>query len=184
MTNLETVANKWLKPYPGAALRENIEVLLVAIVVAMGIIFFMQPFKIPTGSMQPTLYGITHDNLIGQDARIPGRLSRFVDYWINGVSYKHVVAKADGAITQMDETPKRFLLFNLWQRFELGGKTHTVWFPPENLWRRVLVRDDNGSLVPLVDPYPRPSAADRHFKRARMSSSSKSTAATTCSWID
>src|SRR5438876_7673751 len=60
MENLEKVANKWLKPYPNPAWRENIEVLLVALAVAMGIrTFFLQPFKIPTGSMQPTLFGVT-----------------------------------------------------------------------------------------------------------------------------
>src|SRR5712671_2033099 len=60
MEELEKAANKWLKPYPNAAWRENIEVLLVALTVAMGIrTFFLQPFKIPTGSMQPTLYGVT-----------------------------------------------------------------------------------------------------------------------------
>src|SRR3984957_19704487 len=57
---LQFAAEKWLKPYPHAVWRENVEVLLVAIAVAMGIrTFFVQPFKIPTGSMQPTLYGIT-----------------------------------------------------------------------------------------------------------------------------
>jgi signal peptidase I len=57
---LQFAANKWLKPYPNAVWRENVEVLLVAIAVAMAIrTFFLQPFKIPTGSMQPTLYGIT-----------------------------------------------------------------------------------------------------------------------------
>src|ERR1039457_6664845 len=67
MENLEKVANKWLKPYPNAAWRENLEVLLVALAVAMGIrTFFLQPFKIPTGSMQPTLYGVTSQNLINR----------------------------------------------------------------------------------------------------------------------
>ena len=65
MESLEKAANKWLKPYPNAAWRENVEVLLVALSVAMGIrTFFLQPFKIPTGSMQPTLYGVTSENLL------------------------------------------------------------------------------------------------------------------------
>ena len=42
-----------------AAWRENCEVFLVAIVVALAVrTFFLQPFTIPTGSMQPTLNGI------------------------------------------------------------------------------------------------------------------------------
>src|SRR5580700_4560321 len=57
---LQFAGEKWIKPYPNAVWRENVEVLLVAIAVAMAIrTFFLQPFKIPTGSMQPTLYGIT-----------------------------------------------------------------------------------------------------------------------------
>lgn len=57
---LQFAAEKWIKTYPNPVWRENVEVLLVAIAVAMGIrTFFLQPFKIPTGSMQPTLYGVT-----------------------------------------------------------------------------------------------------------------------------
>jgi signal peptidase I len=63
MEKLEEAVNdpkKGLKPYPNAGLRENFEVLLVALTVAMAIrTFFLQPFKIPTGSMQPTLFGVT-----------------------------------------------------------------------------------------------------------------------------
>ncbi len=143
MSKLETVANKWLKAYPNAGVRENIEVLLVAMAVAMGIrTFFVQPFKIPTGSMQPTLFGITHENLLGQrDVVIPNAVSRFINYWISGEQYIHVVAKNDGPLSAADENPQRFLLFNLKQSIYIGGVAHTVWFPPENFLRRTELKE-------------------------------------------
>ena len=56
---LETQLEKSLPRQNQPALRENVEVLLVAVIVAMAVrTFFFQPFKIPTGSMQPTLYGV------------------------------------------------------------------------------------------------------------------------------
>jgi signal peptidase I len=56
---LEEKADRVFPEQPHASLRENVEVLLVAVIVAMAVrTFFVQPFKIPTGSMQPTLYGI------------------------------------------------------------------------------------------------------------------------------
>src|SRR5882762_4924506 len=83
MENVEKIANKWLKPYPNAAWRENVEVLLVALAVAMGIrTFFLQPFKIPTGSMQPTLFGVTSENLINKpDFKIPTGLTRVREWF-------------------------------------------------------------------------------------------------------
>src|SRR5664280_2643380 len=36
MDELDFAANKWLKPYPNATCRENVEVVLVAVAVAMG----------------------------------------------------------------------------------------------------------------------------------------------------
>lgn len=48
-----------VKSYSASAWKENIEVIFVAVVIAMGIrAYFIQQFKIPTGSMQPTLNGI------------------------------------------------------------------------------------------------------------------------------
>jgi signal peptidase I len=149
MTNLENVANKWLKPYPNAALRENIEVLLVAIAVAMGIrTFIAQPFKIPTGSMQPTLYGVTSTNLREQNEfEIPPAWKRFFLYWFTGVSYDHIVAKSDGEFKLADEQPKKFLLFNLKQTFYVGDESYTITFPADNLLRRAGLVDPAGQAI-------------------------------------
>jgi signal peptidase I len=145
IVKLEKTANKWLKPYPHAAWRENVEVFLVAIAVAMGIrTFFLQPFKIPTGSMQPTLYGVTDENLRGRtDVAIPTGFAGFAEYWFRGVSYKHVVAKSAGQLVNATE-PTRFILFNLSQKFQIGSDTYTVWFPPDGMLKRAGLVDEYG----------------------------------------
>ena len=102
MEKLEDAASKWLKPYPHHAWRENVEVFLVALAVAMGIrTFFAQPFKFPTGSMQPTLYGVTSENLMDKPAvKIPTGWTR-VREWFAGISYLDVKAKTDGFVDQL-----------------------------------------------------------------------------------
>jgi len=131
MEELETAANKWLRPYPNASWRENVEVLLVALAVAMGIrTFFLQPFKIPTGSMQPTLFGVTHDNLMEKpDFRIPTGLVR-VREWFQGISYVDVTAKNDGTLDRVG-APLRLLILNIKQTLWIGGVPQTIWFPPD-----------------------------------------------------
>src|SRR5258708_2726217 len=99
MEELEKVANKWLKPYPNAAFRENVEVLLVALAVAMGIrTFFLQPFKIPTGSMQPTLFGVTSEDLLQNPGIKRPTGWAAIREWFGGVSYVHKVAASDGEL--------------------------------------------------------------------------------------
>ncbi len=50
--------------------------------------FFLQLTKIPTNSLVPTLYGITSQDLRNDpNFKMPSRLSRFVQYWVHGVSY-------------------------------------------------------------------------------------------------
>jgi signal peptidase I len=144
MEDFAKIAEKWLKPYPNAAWRENIEVLLVALAVAMGIrTFVLQPFKIPTGSMQPTLYGVTSvpdfSRLmdIPESARqsamsavqIPTGLQRVKD-WFAGISYLEVRAKCDGELEAVNE-PVKILIFGIFQTLQIGGKTHWILFPPD-----------------------------------------------------
>ena len=87
------------KIYPSSnrsGMRENVEVLIVAIGAAMAIrAFFFQPYKIPTGSMQPTLNGI----LVEAQAAptIMDRLPfKFFQWLATGTSYKEVRAKTSG----------------------------------------------------------------------------------------
>ncbi len=139
MESLEKTANDWLKPYPNAAWRENIEVLLVALTVAMGIrTFFLQPFKIPTGSMQPTLYGVTSVPDFSHSSERTGTetsveeppFKERVKEWFGGVSYIDVKAKVDGEFQGAD-TPFRILIFNIYQRIYIGGVAHWLLFPPD-----------------------------------------------------
>jgi signal peptidase I len=56
---LDKVCGKLTKPQADMWIRENVEMFLVAIVIALGVrTYFLQPFTIPTGSMYPALNGI------------------------------------------------------------------------------------------------------------------------------
>lgn len=156
---LQFAAEKWLKPYPNAAWRENVEVLLVALAVAMGIrTFFLQPFKIPTGSMQPTLFGVTSTPdcanyfMLRNMGADPATLSKVLEQqralqnglvtptgweavkqWFQGFSYVHVVAPFDCTVTIGPMYKK--LIFNIWQDITFQGAgqqvTQRMWFPPD-----------------------------------------------------
>ncbi len=88
---------------PFAWLSENLEILVVAIAVAMAFrTYFTQPFKIPTGSMQPSLYGITSVHQAG-----PGLFDRPIlknlKWLVTGDYYHEYRAKASGVMSEFYE---------------------------------------------------------------------------------
>lgn len=74
---------------------ENVEVIFVALVVALGLrAYVLQPFRIPTGSMQPTLNGIVIKEE-GEDFKMPWIGKRAFDWAFAGKTYKDLVADRD-----------------------------------------------------------------------------------------
>jgi signal peptidase I len=91
--NLPAPANAWLA--------ENVEVFLVAIVIALGVrTYFLQPFTIPTGSMQPTLNGVIGYPTIDPP---PNILVRTVQTGVFGRSWLNAVAQGDESVVAVEE---------------------------------------------------------------------------------
>ena len=134
MAALETAANENLLHPSNPGMSDNIEQMFVGAAVILAVTtFFVQLFKIPTGSMQPTLYGILAQPLgNSRGPEIPDRLHRFYEYWAHGISYYDEKAEGEGEIEQIND-PKTIFPFIKFQKFLQGGKWHTIWFPPEGL---------------------------------------------------
>jgi signal peptidase I len=99
-TALETCINRLSPPKPMAGWRENFDVLVVAISVAMAFrAYFYQPFKIPTGSMQPTLYGIHSEPRPPSEAGLLDvQPLKFAKWLVTGESFKVIRSKARGTV--------------------------------------------------------------------------------------
>lgn len=134
--------------------REYVEVLAVAVSVAIGFkTYFFQPFKIPTGSMQPTLYGVHVD----EDAAPPwlamnaGRPIRIGPLDLNGFNertvltgdrYVEVRAACAGTVGKpfLDSDPTVTVL-------PVGNMLHRLPVGPSELTRNDVLRVRIGSVV-------------------------------------
>ncbi len=118
---LEKAANK---VYPFARktpMMEWTETIIVALGAAMAIrAFFFQPFKIPTGSMQPTLNGITVEQK-AEAGLFDNALTKFPKWLLTGTSYKEIRAKTSGRLDRAASRPEGDKLILV-----IGGVEHKV----------------------------------------------------------
>jgi signal peptidase I len=109
-------------PRGAYALRENIEVMVVVMAVALGFrTYFFQPYQIPTGSMQPTLYGITSNVAYTPDwtDKVPMRWGKFL---LTGSRYKEIIAKADGMMPGSHFWKQTDTYYHI----TIGGRKHKI----------------------------------------------------------
>ena len=112
---LKNIAKEWL------------DTLVVAISVAMAFrAYFYEPFNIPTGSMQPTLYGNHY-----QECKEPGLWQKSPLKWLNwiatGRDYKELTAPFNAKVIISDRDDGRIDLTLL----DYGGRTETICLPTD-----------------------------------------------------
>lgn len=99
-----------LESIPGAvpsALAENVEVLFVILAIFLGLrCYVVQPFRIPTGSMQPSLNGI---RALPQEGD-PTLMQKIGDMILYGGSYVHETASKEKKIVRFEPATKYLLL--------------------------------------------------------------------------
>lgn len=138
--DLNAVAARWLVDTWRKQPRETFDMLLVALAVILSVrTFFCAPMRIPTGSMQPTLDGVRVTNLRHQPGvPIPHGWRRWVDWWVFGQRYVHIVAKTGGRLGIVEPPEPIFPFLRAVhslqkQRFQVGDTWYTLWFPPTEL---------------------------------------------------
>jgi signal peptidase I len=112
-------------------IRENVELFVVAIVLALGIrAYYLQPFKIPTGSMQPTLNGVIGHRMDGPP---PNFFVRTFQFLMLGRSYEDVICDQprDSIVSISPIKVKQFWDGSLIQM--ASGKFYQVGIDPRSL---------------------------------------------------
>ena len=152
-------------PLPGfkrPAVLELVESFFVIMVVFLGIrTYYAQPFRIPTGSMQPTLNGI----ILHPVDEVPSFPGRVWDMLTLGSSYVNEVADCDKKIVNIEDHPKWKLLVETVITFD----DHSTVAVPAAKGAVLQYLKEQGKLVEtLLGSSLRPFRAGEPIVRARV----------------
>lgn len=131
-TQINEVCQNALPNQKRSEIAENIEVFFVAIVIALGIrAYIAQPFKIPTGSMQPTLNGLIVERR--NEPLNAGMITHALGF-LTGKSYIDVVSKHEGRLRRNDPITEHNWLLLTWSKIHFeDGSSQRIWAPARQL---------------------------------------------------
>jgi signal peptidase I len=148
-----------LPPGKNAWIREYLDVVAVAVAVAFGIRgLFLQPFKIPTSSMQPTLFGIHYIAKDGKVNPLLGKVSAPLDYLLFSAERAKLMVKKTGTLAGDNsyEAFRQHLRYGIFPctSFKIGGVDYSL----PGTWSKVgeythLARnfDQNGEIIDRIN---------------------------------
>ncbi|MBR0458459.1 MAG: signal peptidase I [Victivallales bacterium] len=131
------------RPKPGAAIGTRAEMLLVVLAVAFGIrALFLQPFKIPTGSMQVTLFGIHFEEAdrTPLPTSVPAKVWSYLNYSRRTMD---AVVRANGYFDPESLTPVKSLPLLPRTAFRIGDQTYLLPGEPDNVLQTLVEQAKN-----------------------------------------
>jgi signal peptidase I len=145
---LNEAAERWIKAFPFGGYREYVIMGIELVILVLGSrAFFVQPMEIPTGSAQPTFWGITQSP-IDSAADVPNWPARLWKLFIKGDAYCFATAEVAGdlEVVEPPHTLIPLVPFCNRARVRIGGHVQTLYFVPDDYGARFGFTDDKWNL--------------------------------------
>jgi len=142
--NIDQLSNKYTSVIPVKKfkiIREYAEIIVVALTVAFGIrALYVQPFKIPTSSMQPSLFGIHYI----QNKSVP-TLPQPLNYLLFSTEKAELITKQAGMFEGFYPPFNKYGIFP-WTALEIGDVNYKLPGTPQQVAEYCFLKYKQGAL--------------------------------------